>query len=91
MITVIVSMGILNMPLMAFAMQIENAQALASPDDCILAEEIAKSNGEVQDLLRDRGITDMASIACDPWSGKPSIWAFTARIDHRFSLLRSAY
>lgn len=44
-------------------------QPLLTPDDCNLAEEIAKSSSEVQHALKERyGITDMARVAADPWS-----------------------
>lgn len=46
-----------------------DAQPLASPDDCFLAEEIVKANVEVQSLLKEKyGITDMSMVVCDPWS-----------------------
>lgn len=48
---------------------IHGVQALAHPEDCILAEDIAKADPEVQRKLRDEyGITDLALVACDPWS-----------------------
>ena len=44
-------------------------QPLLTPDDCYLAEEIAKSSSEVQHALKERyGITDMSRVAADPWS-----------------------
>jgi primary-amine oxidase len=44
-------------------------QPMFTPEDCDLAEEIAKSSPEVQNALKERyGITDMARIAADPWS-----------------------
>lgn len=50
-------------------LQIKGGQALASPDDCLLAEEVAKADPGVQNLLKERGITNMADVVCDPWSG----------------------
>ena len=46
-------------------------EPLASPDDCLLAEQIAKEDPKVQEQLKLRGITDMDLVACDPWSGVP--------------------
>lgn len=44
-------------------------QPMFSPDDCDLAEEIAKKSPELQAALKERyGITDMSRVACDPWS-----------------------
>ena len=47
-----------------------NAQPLFSPDDCFLAEDIAKADDAVRKLLTDEyGIEDVdAQVACDPWS-----------------------
>lgn len=44
-------------------------EPLASPDDCLLAEEIAKADPKVREQLKLRGVTDMDLVACDPWSG----------------------
>lgn len=45
-------------------------QALAHPEDCLLAEEVAKADPEVQRKLREEyGITNLDMVACDPWSG----------------------
>lgn len=45
-------------------------QPLASPDDCFLAEEIVKGDPGIQALLREQyNVTDLALVACDPWSG----------------------
>ncbi len=42
---------------------------IATPDDCFLAEEIAKADPEVKVLLAERyGHTDMELLVCDPWS-----------------------
>ena len=51
-------------------MQKRNVEALASPDDCELAETIAKADAGVQALLRERNITRLDLVACDPWSGE---------------------
>ena len=43
---------------------------MAHPEDCLLAEEVAKNDYEVQRKLRkEYGITDLSLVACDPWSG----------------------
>lgn len=50
--------------------QVEGVQPLASPDDCLLAEEIVKDDPAIQALLREQyNVTDLALVACDPWSG----------------------
>ena len=49
--------------------QVKGVQPMASPDDCNDAEEVAKGDPRVQELLAKRGITDMSLVACDPWSG----------------------
>lgn len=48
----------------------EGVEPLASPDDCLLAEEIAKADPKVQEQLKLRGVTDVSLVACDPWSGQ---------------------
>ena len=41
-----------------------------TPEDCILAEDIVKADSEVVALLKEKyGLTDLALVACDPWSG----------------------
>lgn len=46
-----------------------DAQPLLSPADCELAEEVAKGDARVAELLAERyGITDLALVAADPWS-----------------------
>jgi hypothetical protein len=50
-------------------MQKKNVEALATPDDCLLAEEIAKADPGVQAMLQERNITSLDLVACDPWSG----------------------
>jgi len=54
---------------------VEGVEPLASPDDCLLAEEIAKADPKVREQLKLRGVTDMDLVACDPWSGVQSITA----------------
>ena len=49
--------------------QLEGVEPLASPDDCLLAEQIAKADPKVREMLKMRGVTDMDLVACDPWSG----------------------
>lgn len=53
-------------------LQIHNAEGLATPDDCELAETIAKADPGVQAMLKERGITRLDLVACDPWSGNLS-------------------
>lgn len=44
-------------------------QPLLTPEDCDLAERIAKNAPELQNALAERyGITDMDRVAADPWS-----------------------
>jgi primary-amine oxidase len=44
-------------------------QPMFAPEDCDLAEEIAKSSPQVQEALKERhGVTDMTCIAANPWS-----------------------
>ncbi len=50
-------------------------EPLASPDDCLLAEQIAKADPKVREQLKLRGVTDMDLVACDPWSGMQSTTA----------------
>lgn len=47
----------------------EGVQPLATADDCAEAEAIVKADGKVQHLMKTLyGISDMAMLACDPWS-----------------------
>lgn len=49
--------------------ELESGQPVATPDDCLEAEAIAKADPGVRRLLLERhGVTDMALVACDPWS-----------------------
>ena len=50
--------------------ELEGVQPLLTPDDCFLAEEIAKADPKVKELLAERyGIIDLeANLCCDPWS-----------------------
>ena len=44
-------------------------QPLFTPEDCDLAEAIVQASPEVAQALYDRyGITDVSTVACDPWS-----------------------
>ena len=48
--------------------QVKGAQPLLTPDDCSDAEEVAKADARVQQLLKERGITNLDLVAADPWS-----------------------
>lgn len=49
-------------------MQTDGIQPMVTLDDCLEAEDICKADTGFQQLLRDRyDITDLASVACDPW------------------------
>ncbi|KAI3429769.1 hypothetical protein D9Q98_010082 [Chlorella vulgaris] len=49
--------------------EMEGVQPLATPEDCELAEALAKADPEVQRILSEvYGIEDIAMVACDPWS-----------------------
>ncbi len=51
-------------------LQIQDREPLLTPEDCILAEDIVKADPEVVALLKDQyGLTNLALVACDPWSG----------------------
>ena len=50
-------------------LKLEGVEPLASPDDCLLAEQIAKEDPQVQEQLKLRGVTNIDLVACDPWSG----------------------
>ena len=51
-------------------LQIKDRQPLLTPEDCILAEDIAKADPEVAAMVKEAyGITDLSLLACDPWSG----------------------
>eukprot|EP00877_Chromochloris_zofingiensis_P005949 jgi/Chrzof1/1607/Cz10g14120.t1 len=43
-------------------------QPLATPDDCLDAEAIARDDPAVQQLVKARGICDFGMVACDPWA-----------------------
>ncbi|KAL0041485.1 hypothetical protein WJX79_005084 [Trebouxia sp. C0005] len=48
--------------------QTDGIQPMVTLDDCLEAEDICKGDKGFQQLLRDRyDITDLASVACDPW------------------------
>jgi primary-amine oxidase len=47
----------------------KGVQPLLTPEDCDLAEAIIQSSPEMASIMKDRyGITDMSTLACDPWS-----------------------
>ncbi|BDA50132.1 Primary amine oxidase [Coccomyxa sp. Obi] len=49
--------------------EVQDREPLLTPEDCILAEDIAKADPEVVALLKEKyGLTDLALVACDPWS-----------------------
>ena len=51
-------------------LQVQDREPLMTPEDCILAEDIVKADPEVVALLKEKyGLTDLALVACDPWSG----------------------
>ena len=55
-------------------MQVKDKQPLLTPEDCILAEDIAKADPEVAAMVKEAyGITDLSLLACDPWSGERSL------------------
>ena len=51
----------------------KDRQPLLTPEDCVLAEDIAKADAGVAAMVREAyGITDLSLLACDPWSGAPA-------------------
>ena len=53
--------------------QVKDRQPLLTPEDCVLAEDIAKADAEVAAMVKEAyGITDLSLLACDPWSGVPA-------------------
>ena len=51
-------------------LQVKDRQPLLTPEDCVLAEDIAKADPEVAAMVKEAyGITDLSLLACDPWSG----------------------
>lgn len=44
-----------------------DGQPLATPDDCLLAEAIARDDPQVQQLVAARGVS-FSKVACDPWA-----------------------
>lgn len=44
-----------------------DGQPLATPDDCLLAEAIAREDPEVQQMVAARGVS-FSKVACDPWA-----------------------
>ena len=52
----------------ACATQTDGIQPMVTLDDCLEAEDICKADRGFQQLMRDRyDITDLATLACDPW------------------------
>ena len=52
-------------------LQVKDRQPLLTPEDCVLAEDIAKADPEVAAMVKEAyGITDLSLLACDPWSGE---------------------
>jgi hypothetical protein len=51
-----------------------DGQPLATPDDCLEAERIARASPRVVALLSQRGVTDMRQLACDPWAIHAGKW-----------------
>ena len=44
-------------------------QPMFTPEDCTLAETIVQESTQVAAVMKERyGITDMSTVACDPWS-----------------------
>lgn len=52
-----------------------DGQPLATPDDCLHAEAIARADPRVQALLRQRGIESAGQLACDPWAIHAGKWS----------------
>jgi hypothetical protein len=50
-----------------------DGQPMATPDDCLEAEAIARADPKVQALVRQRGINDFGMVACDPWCAPPPL------------------
>lgn len=44
-----------------------DGQPLATPDDCLLAEAIARDDVRVQSMVCERGV-GLDQVACDPWA-----------------------
>lgn len=44
-----------------------DGQPLATPDDCLQAEAIARADPKVQAMVTERGIS-FDKVACDPWA-----------------------
>ncbi|GBF99493.1 copper amine oxidase [Raphidocelis subcapitata] len=51
-----------------------DGQPLATPDDCLEAERIARGCPRVAELLRQRGVSDLSQLACDPWAIHAGRW-----------------
>jgi Cu2+-containing amine oxidase len=44
-----------------------DGQPLATPDDCLQAEAIARDDARVQAMVAERGVA-FDKVACDPWA-----------------------
>jgi primary-amine oxidase len=44
-----------------------DGQPLATPDDCLEAEAIARVDPQVQAMVAERGVS-FDRVACDPWA-----------------------
>ena len=52
----------------SYTMQTDGIQPMVTLDDCLEAEDICKADKGFQQLMRDRyDISDLATLACDPW------------------------
>ncbi|KAI8464298.1 MAG: copper amine oxidase [Monoraphidium minutum] len=51
-----------------------DGQPLATPDDCLEAERIARACPRVRAALAARGVDDMGKLACDPWAIHAGRW-----------------
>lgn len=59
----------LTIPTLAPVLQVEglDGQPLATPDDCLEAEAIARDDARVQAMMAQRGVA-FDKVACDPWA-----------------------
>lgn len=51
-----------------------DGQPLATPDDCLEAEAIARADPRVRAVLAERGVADMSKVAMDPWAIHAGRW-----------------
>ena len=74
------------------SMQVKDRQPLLTPEDCILAEDIAKADPEVAAMVKEAyGITDLSLLACDPWSGGRSLFILLLACTEIFIVGRSCH